>query len=673
MIRLMFLQKLYICKRCWQWLASISLLLLLLGCAGARKQAEQAERKGEYLLASTLYTQLYKRTPSRQRELKAYYAMHAADGYRSLRQWTKALNLYRNAERYGYPDSIILLRIGQALQMSGQYRQADEYYNRYRAVDSLSYFARIGSQGCAMAISDSTQSSRYIVRKAEGWNSGASDYAPCFSPDGSTLYVGSSRGRDGDKSQITGEVDGNIYGVTRDQHGLWGVRLDTLSGALNTDADEGTPSLTSDGNIMYYTYSEQSPHYQRTAQIWQASKSGDRGWSKGTLVDIWRDSTMMAAHPAITPSGTTLFFVSDVPGGFGGKDLYRVQLEGGAFGIPENLGLPINTPGDELFPYCQSDSVIYFASDGHIGYGGLDIYQATLLPSGQWHLEVLPKPINSAADDYGFVLDPSVKVNPNEVEVTSRGLFASSRDDGRGRPNLYHFTLPKAETIIEGFVMDREGYPIVGAMVRLVGDYAEDAQFVAQTKDDGSYRIKARANASYVMLASASGYLNQYAKFRTEPSEQTEYYGIDFRLASRLLPESLPYVHYAFDSAELLPEAQSSLDELISILNDNPDIKIELSSHADRHGVADYNQKLSDRRAESAMNYLLKRGIEASRVRSLGYGQRKPVVVTERIAERYDFLKQGDTLTLDFVLALNAEEQDICDRLNRRTEFVVLE
>lgn len=669
----MFLDRSYRCKRCWQWIASISLLFLLLGCGGARKQAEQAERKGEYLLASSLYSQLYKRTPSRQRELKAYYAMHAADGYRSLRQWTKALNLYRNAERYGYPDSLLLLRLGQALQMSGQYREAQGYYDRYKAVDSLSHLARVGAQGCRMALADSARGSRYIVSKAEGWNTGASDYAPCFSPDGSTLYIGSNRGRDGSKSAITGEIDGNIYSVGRDQHGVWGARLDTLSGTLNTEADEGTPSLTADGNTMYYTYSEQNPQYPRTAQIWQSTKSGERGWSKGSHVDIWRDSTMMAAHPAISPSGSTLYFVSDVPGGFGGKDLYRVQLEAGAFGVPENLGLPINTPGDELFPYCPSDSVIYFASDGHVGFGGLDIYRATLLPSGQWHMEVLPQPINSPADDYGIAFDPSIKVSPNEAEVTSRGLFASSRDDGRGRPSIYRFSLPKAETIIEGSVTDREGYPIAGATVRLVGDYGEDAQFVAQTKDDGSYRIKARADASYVMLASASGYLNQYAKFRTEPSEQTEYYGIDFRLASRLLPESLPHVHYAFDSSELLAEGQSSLDELISILNDNPDITIELSSHADRHGAADYNQRLSERRAASAMNYLLSHGIAASRVRSLGYGQSKPLQVTERIAERYDFLAVGDVLTLDFVLALKAEDQEVCDALNRRTEFVVVE
>lgn len=654
-------------------LLSCLIVVAMASCGPSRRAAELAEQRGEYLRSATLYAQLYKRTPAKRPEHRAYYAMRAAESYRALRQWPRALNFYRNSERYHYPDSVILLRLGQMTQMAGQYPEAEQYYKRYLRVDTLSHLARVGVEGCRLAQSDTSQHRAYSLGRAEGWSSSASDYAPAFSPDGSTLYIGSNRTRQGDRSEITGERDGNLYRVERDLHGRWGSRPDTIPGAVNTTADEATPSLSADGSVLYYTYAEQHEQYKRTAQIWRASKGGEGGWSQGSLVDLWRDSTIMAAHPSISPSGQTLFFVSDVAGGFGGKDLYRVRLEGEGYGAIEHLGLPINTPGDELFPHCQSDSLLYFASDGHPGYGGLDLYKAILLPSGTWQVEHLPRPLNSSADDLGIAFDPNLKTAPDEPALSARGYLSSSRDDGRGRPHLYYFSLPAIETIIEGYVMDREEYAISGATVRLVGNRGLDRELITTTRADGSYRLKAQGDVSYVMLASAPGYLNQYARFRTDPAERSEYYGVDFRLASRASTEMLEHVYYAFDRADLLPESQSSLDELLKILQDNPDVRLELSAHADRHGAAEYNQRLSERRATSVVHYLIERGIAPDRLKPVGYGQTQPMVVRARQAERYPFLKEGDRLTQDFVEALDEEQRKVCDALNRRTEFVVLD
>lgn len=650
----------------------LSGVLLHTSCGTSRKEAAEAEARGEYLRAATLYGQLYRRTPPRALELRAYYAWHTAEAYRTLRQSQRALNYYRSAERYGYPDSLLLLRLGQATQMAQAYPKALEYYQRYLAVDSLSHLARVGIEGCRLALADTADVQRYRLQRADSWSSGASDYAPAFAPDGSELYFGSNRGREGDKNDITGELDGNLYRLSRDQHGQWSSKPDTLVGALNTLADEGTPSLTADGATMYYTLAERSDQYMRTAQIWRASKSGEQGWSKGNLVDIWRDSTIMAAHPSISPSGKTLFFVSDISGGYGGKDIYRVSIDNNSYGAVENLGLPINTPADELFPYCQSDSLLYFSSDGHPSYGGLDVYKAILLPSGQWHVQQLPKPLNSHADDFGIAFDPRLNQRPDEESLAVRGIISSSRDDGRGRPHLYHFSLPQIVTIIEGYVMDRDDYAIAGATVRLVGNSKDASEVVATTKQDGSYRIKARGDVSYVMLASAPGYLNQYARFRTEVAQRSEQYVVDFRLASREEHEALRHVYYAFDSAELLPESAEPLGELIRIMQENPEIRIELSAHADRHGAQEYNLRLSERRAQSVVTYLIEQGIASERLLSCGYGQQKPVTVSQRQAEQYPFLKEGDQLTPEFVAALSEEQQAVCDALNRRTEFVVV-
>ncbi|MDO4692275.1 MAG: OmpA family protein [Porphyromonadaceae bacterium] len=664
---------------CLRWRKHLLGALMLSGvlmhtsCGASRKQAAEAEARGEYLRAAMLYRQLYRRSSPRALELRAYYAWHTAEAYRALRQSQRALNFYRSAERYGYPDSLLLLRLGQVTQMVQDYPEALRYYQRYLAVDSLSHLARIGIEGCKLALADTADVQRYRLQRADSWNSGASDYAPTFAPDGSQIYFGSNRGREGDKSDITGELDGNLYVLSRDQHGLWSSKPDTLPGALNTIADEGTPSLTADGSTMYYTLAERSEQYVRTAQIWKATKSGEQGWSKGNLVDIWRDSTTMAAHPSISPSGKTLFFVSNASGGYGGKDIYRVSIENNSYGAVENLGLPINSPADELFPHSVSDSVLYFSSDGHPGYGGLDVYKAILLPSGQWHVEHLPRPLNSHTDDLGIAFDPRLDQRPGEENLAARGIISSSRDDGRGRPHLYHFSLPQIETIIEGYVMDRDDYAIAGATVRLVGNNKDGAsEVVATTKQDGSYRIRAKGDVSYVMLASAPGYLNQYARFRTEATKRSELYAVDFHLASREESESLRHVYYAFDSAELLPESAEPLGELVRILQENPEIRIELSAHADRHGTQDYNQRLSDRRAQSVVDYLIGQGISADRLVARGYGQQSPLKVPQRQAEQHPYLKEGDELTAEFVAQLNEEQQAVCDALNRRTEFIVL-
>lgn len=657
-----------------QILLLLALVALLTGCSSARKRAEEAVERCEYHRAASLYADLYRRTPSKRIELRGYYAWHTAEQYLRLRAYTRALMHYQQAERYGYPDSVLWLRLGMMHHASGQWAKAMNYYQRYQQTDPKSHLAKVGIEGCQQALTDTLTERRYEVRRS-ALGSASSDYAPAYSRDGRTLYVSSHRSRGGaERSEITGEAEGNIFTAQRSSLGVWAQRLDSLKGAVNTEHDEGTPALSGDGATLYYSYAEQSPKANRTAQIYRATKAGEAGWSKGQLLDVWRDSLTMAAHPSLSSSGRTLYFVSDAIGGYGGKDIYAVELEGNQMGVPRLLEMPINTPGHELYPHAVGDSTLYFASDGHPSYGGLDIYKATLLPSGLWSVAHLPQPINSFADDYGIAFDPTPMAGYMGGRLIERGMLSSTRDDGRGRPHLYDFALPAITTTIEGYVMDRSERTIAGATVRLVGNRAQQGrghEQIATTRDDGSYRLEAEGDVEYIMLASAKGYLNQYARLRTDSLGHDEVYGVDFFLASRNEPEVLRQIYYAFDSSDLSPESESALGELVRILNDNPDIRITLSAHADRHGASDYNQHLSERRAESVVRYLVAQGIAPERLIATGYSWERPHTVRADEAERYPFVKAGDVLTPEFVEGLSPEEAAICDALNRRTEFAV--
>ncbi len=654
----------------WRYIVFVLLMISVWACSTSRKKAERAEERKEYALAAKLYKALYRKTPAKKRAIRSYYAWHYAENYRAMGQYVRALNGYRSAYRYQYPDSLVLLRLGEMLLSEGKEKEAQGYFKRYLATNPDSYFARKGLLSTQMIEQDTLHRINYRLKRLDRWNSSASDYAPNYSHDGKRLFFTSSRSKTRDnKSAITDEADANLYFVEQDNFGNWSVRPDSLKGQLNSSDDDGVSSISSDGTNLYYTYAERHETYPRTAKIYRSTGKSEGAWSKGQLYDLWQDSTFMAGHPSLTPSGKRMYFVSDVRGGKGGKDIYYVDLEDGKQGYPINLGKAINTFGDELYPYAESDSTLYFSSNGHIGYGGLDIYEAKLLPNGRWEVNLMPKPINSSADDYSLTFNPSKEALADTIAL--EGVLASTRGDARGRPHLYHFSLPRVRAIIEGYVMDREGYAIPSALVRTVGN--RGGEKIVSTKQDGSYSLEVEGNVRYVMLASAKGFLNQYARFRTDSlGDENLYYGIDFYLSSKENSERLSNVYYAFNEAELLPSSEEALNELLQILEDNPDISIELSAHADRVGSEEYNQKLSEARAKSVVDWLVSKGIKAERLVPRGFGKTKPCVITPRMAEQNDFLKEGESLETSFIESLTTEQQALCDSLNRRTEFRVL-
>ena len=624
----------------------------LYSCKSAKlSDAEEKQRIGEYYEAAAIYRKVYTKTSPKKRDLRGYIAYRMAECNRLINNTGKATSAYMNAIRYDYPDSTVYLRMGQMLQKTGRYPEAIKNYDIYMENDPSNLLAINGIQGCELAPGWKKNPTRYEVRRMDKFNSRRGEFSPMLAGDKyDQLYFASSRSKDKDAkvSAITGQNNNNLFLVKQDEKGAWLAPVEL-----------GTPSFSPDGNTMYYTYCAQDPEGPRTAEIYISTRSSAK-WGKGTRATIVKDSVTALGHPSISPDGKYLYFVSDAVGGFGGKDIFRARVAGNDFGPMENLGEEINTPGDEMFPYVRDSVTLYFASNGHPGMGGLDLFKATQDSTGKWKVENLGAPINSMADDFGITF----------AGKEERGFFCSNRNDARGYDHIYSFERPTITIFIEGIVNDVDEYPIEDATVRIVGK--DGLNVKVPVKKDGTYRVELERDIRYVMMASARGYLNQNYELHTGPEEKNETYIVDFFLSPISKPVVIDNIFYDFDKATLRPESKKALDEMIKMLNDNPNVTIELGAHTDRKGTDQYNERLAQRRAQSVVDYLIAGGIEAARLEAKGYGESVPKTINKKMAKQFDFLKEGDVLTEEFILALPPEQQEIADQINRRTEFKVL-
>ena len=634
----------------------------LYSCKSAKlSDAEEKQRIGEYYEAAAIYRKVYTKTSPKKRDLRGYIAYRMAECNRLINNTAKATSAYMNAIRYDYPDSTVYLRMGQMLQKTGRYPEAIKNYDIYMENDPSNLLAINGIQGCELAPGWKKNPTRYEVRRMDKFNSRRGEFSPMLAGDKyDQLYFASSRSKDKDAkvSAITGQNNNNLFLVKQDEKGAWLAPVE-LEDEVNTEYDEGTPSFSPDGNTMYYTYCAQDPEGPRTAEIYISTRSSAK-WGKGTRATIVKDSVTALGHPSISPDGKYLYFVSDAVGGFGGKDIFRARVAGNDFGPMENLGEEINTPGDEMFPYVRDSVTLYFASNGHPGMGGLDLFKATQDSTGKWKVENLGAPINSMADDFGITF----------AGKEERGFFCSNRNDARGYDHIYSFERRTITIFIEGIVNDVDEYPIEDATVRIVGK--DGLNVKVPVKKDGTYRVELERDIRYVMMASARGYLNQNYELHTGPEEKNETYIVDFFLSPISKPVVIDNIFYDFDKATLRPESKKALDEMIKMLNDNPNVTIELGAHTDRKGTDQYNERLAQRRAQSVVDYLIAGGIEAARLEAKGYGESVPKTINKKMAKQFDFLKEGDVLTEEFILALPPEQQEIADQINRRTEFKVL-
>ncbi len=642
----------------------ITLASLMISCNPAvLSDARALYVSGEYQAASRVYRDLYRGTPRDQHALRGVISYEMAENYRKLNQSAHAVTAYSNAIRFEYPDTLMYLHYAQMLHREGNYLQASEAYRVFLQIKPGEMMALNGIRGAELAGEWSLNPTRYVVQRMDLINSRHAEFSPMLAHNDGLLYFTSSReDAAGEvKSPVTGMKYNDLYFTSKNSRGEW-QKPQRIESEINTVFDEGTPSITPDGDKMYYTFSRVDPDHPTGTEIYH-SRRINGVWSAGQPLQIRKgDSISLFAHPAISPSGRYLCFVSDMPGGQGGKDIWRafITQTGEVMGV-ENLGPEINSPGNEMFPFMRNDTTLYFSSDGHPGMGGLDLFKATYSSvTGRWQLDNLQSPLNTSADDFGITF----------TQVGENGFFSSNRDDVRGYDHLYSFSLSMRQILVEGFVVDREDQLIPGASLSVIGNDGSQMQFTSNRK--GEYRFTARGGVDYLFMATAEGFLNQKQSLHTSSTVNDTIYYVDFEMTPYNKPVILENIYYDFDRATLRPDSKTELDGLILLLTDHPEIAIQLIAHTDRRGSDAYNRDLSLRRAESVVTYLTSKGIDGARLSAYGEGENKPKSVNSVIASGYDFLNEGDLLTEDFIQMLTPEQQEIADQINRRTEFRVI-
>ena len=644
------------------------------------KRADRKYQIGEYYAASEMYKQVYKNLKSKDKKLRAHVAFHQAECYRTLNN-KKAATAYKNAIRYHYPDSIMYLHYAQVLQYQGKYKDAIKQYDIYLEQHPSDYVAQAGKYACLKVDEWKQQHSRYKIAPAKEFNAKrSSNFAPAFiTADGDALVFTSNRQEQKStekkkvrNSSVTGVPTFNLYSARKNAAGKWeDIELcEGLYSETESEEEEGTTQkqtstaelgaccFADEGRMMYFTYSKPINGQDIGAKIYTSQRASGE-WSEAQELKLFSDSSITVGHPSICATGDTLYFVSDAPGGYGGKDIYMAINSGGAWDDIRNLGPTINTSDDELFPYIRQDGRLYFSSKGHPGYGGLDLFYA--IPEDTiWTVFNMGAPFNSMGDDFGITF----------AGATEDGFFTSNRGQKKGYDLIYSFTLPQLEFLIEGKVLNTDGEHLSEATLRLVGNDGTNVK--TQIRRDGTYRLKLNKDTRYAMLATSRGFLNQKHTFATEGLKDSYTYEQDFTLAPISKPVKMDNIFFKFGSWELTSDSEAGLKALVKLLNDNPNITIELAAHTDLVGNNEANQELSHKRAQSVVDYLIKHGIEKERLTAIGYGEEKPVVVDDNLHKLYPYMPKDQVLDEAFITTLTADKQEVCNSLNRRTEFRVL-
>lgn len=647
----------------------ISMLLMLTSCS-INSRIQKADKKfelGEYYAAGEMYRSVYGQIPTKKnKKQKAEVAFKMGNAYRLIENNKRAESAYKNAIRHNCKDSLVHYYYAEVLKNNGKYKEALKQYQEFEKLSPENELALAGIASCDSALNAWKKKSRYEVSQLKKFNSRFSEFCPIIvSKDGSMVYFSSTRGGKKVKtSKITGQRNNDIFFSRQNAKGEW-EDPEVLEGEINTEFDEGVCAISADGQELFYTVSKTSKGETLGTAIYSSKRSGGE-WSEPQKLTILPDSSLNVAHPAPSPDGEYLYFVSDMPGGFGGKDIWRVPREGAGWGLPENLGETINTAADEMFPSFREDGRLYFSSDGRVGLGGLDIYEATLLPKekesdpNRWKVLHLPAPMNSSSDDFGITFQGK----------ENKGFFSSNRNDKKFYDHIWSFYQPDLEFSISGNVVDNKGEALSEALIKVVGDNGVITS--AKTKKNGSYKITLPKNAKYVILGTCRGYLNNKSELEIPNLEDSKDFNINFTLNSVSKPVKMNNIFYEFGSAKLTPESTDGLNDLVKLLNDNPNITIEIGAHTDFVGSEEANIKLSQERAMSVVNYLTEHGIEAARITAKGYGETTPVVPDRELVTKYRFLKVNVPLTEEFISKLNSEQQEIAKQINRRTEFKVL-
>lgn len=646
----------------------LAIILVFISGQEGQSQKRRTERAyaaftaGEYYDAIDAYKDAYSKTKKADKTSRTEIIYMIGECYRLTNDPKNAETWYKLAVKSSYSRPEAELWLAESLKKNGKYQNAIDELKKFKQLAPSDARADQEIRACELAQDWLRNPEAYKVEELKDINSKESDFSPAYGRDdyGVIYFTSSREGSTGNKTHgATGQGFTDIFETRIDKKSKWSIPI-AVEG-INSEAEDGTPFLFDGYKEMYFTRCEAGKREKKGCMIMHTSKSGDK-WSEPKNINILPD-TIVAAHPALSPDGQTLYFVSDMAGGFGGKDIWITNkgADGSTWSKPKNAGPDINTSGNELFPYLRSDGTLYFSSDGLIGMGGLDIFRAVTQPDGSWVVQNMKAPINSSADDFGIAFE----------DASEKGIFSSTRK-GRGNDELYSFEMPPLRFNVTGLVRDaKTGMAITTSTVLLIASDGNNLQ--AETGTSGDFRFALKPDVDYIFFASKKGYLNGKERESTKGQEKSRDFLVTIQLTPIDNPIELPNIFYDFGKWDLRPESMVSLDKLIETLNDNETVTIELMSHTDSRDTEEYNLALSQKRAQSVVDYLIGKGIALDRLTAKGYGESTPKVVDPAIAAQNPFLKTGTTLTEQYINSLaNDEQKEIAHQINRRTEFRVL-
>ena len=638
------------------------------------RTADEAFEDQRYSVAIEKYQKAYSKTKKNQAE-KDRIVFQLAECYRLTNNWKRAKGQYRRLIRMGYDakEPIILLHYANIMRWEGDLEEARTHYQAYAEKVPDDPRGPNGVESCELIPEWQENLTKYEVVEEDGLNSRESDFAPAFLNENyDALILTSTReGAKGkDVDEWTDESFSSLFSARLDVKGEWSTPVlldDQEEDGVNTDANEGAPVMSSDFNTLYFTRCPKEDNKENGCMVMTSKRTG-RFWSKPEMLPLTNDSTEAVGHPAVSENELIVYFSSDREGGFGGKDIWVAfrDSKSDPFRRAQNLGPVINTPGDDMFPYLRSDTMLYFASNGHVGMGGLDIYLTTIDEEGQWgEPENMRAPINSPGNDFGIIFHPTEE----------RGYFSSDRE-WRTQEDIYSFIIPPVEFTLSGVVKDDNTLQFIrDAAVEIVG--SDGVSMTTRTTDEGVYmfgKSQIMQNTTYEITVSRENYFNATGRVTTVGLERSKDLERDFMLEP--IPDDpivLPEIQYDLDKWDLKPQFQDSLQGLITTLDENPNLVVELASHTDARASFEYNDVLSQKRAQSVVDYLIERGIDPERLVAKGYGERSPRVMRKTLAREGFTFEEGMVLTESFIDSLETQEiREAAHQLNRRTEFRVL-
>jgi peptidoglycan-associated lipoprotein len=633
--------------------------------------ADDAFNNMQYNVALTKYKKALSKAKAKPDKEKISFQM--AECYRIINNTKKAESAYKRLAKtkYAQTNPLVFLHLAEAMKSNEKYPEAKTYFEKYTELVPVDPRGPVGSQSCKLAEDWIENPTKLKIKLEKALNSKESDFSTTYADKlYNTIIFTSTRdastGKDMDN--WTGQNFSDLFVSKLDPKGQWSTPVQLETGnVVNTEANEGNPTVNSKFNQMYFTRCSNDKGTLQGCKIMVSRRAG-RNWGEPVALDLGGDSTTVFGNPSIGPDELTLVFTSNLPHGQGGKDIWvsTRKTTGENFGRPLNAGSIINSPDDEMFPFMRNDTSLYFSSNGLPGLGGLDIFRSTF-SNGEWTKPVnLQVPLNSPGDDFAIVFNPE----------DDKGFFSSNRKGGRGSDDIYSFVNPPVIFTLAGVVKDDKTLQFIqGAVVKLTGSNGTSIE--ARTDAKGFYsfnKAQIKPNTTYELICLKTNYLNKKAKETTVGLETSKDFTIDFRLEP--IPDKpvvLPDILYDLAKWDLKPQYQDSLQGLIKTLDENETIIIELASHTDSRGTDESNDVLSQKRAESVVNYLIERGIDPDRLVAKGYGERVPRRLAKDVIKDGFSFKAGTLLSQTSIDSLTTKPaQEAAYSLNRRSEFRII-